>query len=163
METIGQLLFILISGIALIALFLILDVFFPRRIKLAKQASENSSGRSFMLGLVNFIFAGAVFGALFVLGENLHEAFFFPGLLIAAILAAGIIFGLSAITHFVGERLFSDEDQMKQKIWGAGVLILACLTPFIGWFIFFPLVAIFGLGALIGSWFPPKLKTQAVE
>lgn len=163
MEIIGQLLFILLSGMALIALFLLLDVFFPRRINLAKQTSENSSGRSFMLGLVNFIFAFAVFGVFFVLGENLHEAFFFPGLLIAATLAAGIILGLSALSQFIGERLFSDEDQIKQKTWGAGVLILACLTPFVGWFVFFPLVAIYGLGALIGSWFPRKLRTRTTE
>lgn len=161
METIGLLLLIILSGFTLIALFLLLDVFFPKRINLAKQTSEEFRSRSFFLGLVNIIFVAALFSVFFVLGENLHEAFFFPGLLILAALAAGLIFGLSVVAQYVGERIFSDQESLQQKTWGAGVLILACLTPFVGWFVFFPGVAIFGLGTLIGSWFPPKIRDQA--
>jgi len=160
MESIGLLLLILFSGGALIALFLILDVFFPNRIRLAKQAIDTLPARSFLLGLVNLLFAAALFFVLFVLGENLHEAFFFPGLLILIVVAVGLIFGLSVIAQFVGERLFPEREALHQKAWGSGLLIAACLTPFVGWGVFLPFVAIFGLGTLIGSWFPPKIKEQ---
>jgi hypothetical protein len=160
METIGLLLLIIFSGIALGALFLLLDVFFPKRTLLAKETVESMPSRSFLLGLVNFLFVAAIFIVLFVLGDNIHEAFYFPALLILVVVAAGLIFGLSVIAQFVGERLFPNKEALQQKVWGTGLLIAACLTPFVGWVVFFPCVAIFGLGTLIGSWFPPKNRDQ---
>lgn len=167
METIGLFLLIILSGIALTALFLLLDVFFPKRIRLAQESAETFPRRSFLLGLVNFFFMAALIIAFIALGDSMiylgaiiSEVFYFPALLIIFILAIGIIFGLSVTAQIVGKRLFPDLAPIKQKAWGTGMLILACLTPFVGWFAFLPFVALFGLGSLIGSWFPPKVKEK---
>ncbi len=165
MESLGLLLVIILSGGALTTLFLLLDVFFPKRIRLAKQAAEAMPRRSFLIGLVNFLFLAALVIALIALGDSMiargaviQEVIHLPALLIIVILAIGIIFGLCVMTQVVGESLFPDLTPLKQKSWGAGLLILACLTPFVGWFGLLPFVGLLGLGSLIGSWFPPKVK-----
>ncbi len=167
METFGLLLLAVLSGFALTALFLLLDVFFPKRIELAKQSVTTIPRRSFLIGLVNFLFLAALVITLISLGDSAitrgavyQEVFNLPALVIMIVLAIGIILGLCTMTQFVGESLFPDLIPLKQKTWGAGLLILACLTPFVGWFGFLPFAGILGLGALIGSWFPPRVKAQ---
>ncbi len=153
METFSLLLIAMLSGAALIALFLCLDIFFPQRIARTLQVAETSQGRSFLLGLVNFLFFGAIAVALIALGENYGIRFIaIPAVVIAIILAAGLTLGLAAVAQLVGGRLFPERTHLQRNAWGGGVLILACLTPYVGWFGLFPFAALLGLGALIGGW-----------
>ena len=161
METFGLVLIVLLGAISLIAFCLLMDVFFSRKLGQIQKIAEQMTGRSLLLGLVNFLFFGAICVALLSLSENIGLWFLsIPALLIALILAVGLILGLSAITHLVGERLFPELEPLKQKTYGSGVLILACLAPFVGWFGFLPFVLLLGLGALIGGWFPRKRVNQ---
>ncbi|MBC8497322.1 MAG: hypothetical protein ISS57_06035 [Anaerolineales bacterium] len=161
METFSLILIVILGATTLIAFFLLMDVFFSRKIGRIQQVAEQMTGRSFLLGLVNFLFLGVICVALISVSENFGLRFLaIPTLLIALILAVGLLLGLSAITQLVGERLFPEHELLKQKTWGAGLLILGCLAPFVGWFGFLPFVALLGLGALIGDWFPRKGKEQ---
>jgi len=161
METFSLILIVILGATTLIAFFLLMDVFFSRKIGRIQQVAEQMTGRSFLLGLVNFLFLGVICVALISVSENFGLRFLaIPALLIALILAVGLLLGLSAITQLVGERLFPEHEPLKQKTWGAGLLILGCLAPFVGWFGFLPFVALLSLGALIGDWFPRKGKEQ---
>ncbi len=161
METFSLILLVILGVVTLIALFLLMGVFFSRKIEHIQQVAEQTIGRSFLLGLVNFLFFGAICLALISLTDSTGIGIIaIPAVLIVLALSVGLLLGLSAITQLVGERLFPEYAPLKQKTWGAGLLILACLAPFVGWFGFLPFVALVGLGALIGSWFPRKSKNQ---
>ncbi len=161
METFGLIIMVVLGAISLIAFFLLLDVFFAPWIERIHQAAEQMTWRSFLLGLVNFLFFGAISVALLSLDDSPGWNFLaIPGLLIAIVVVIGLLFGLTAITQLVGVRLFPQQEALKQKFGGAGVLILACLAPFVGWFGLLPFVALVGLGALIGDWFPRQKKEQ---
>jgi hypothetical protein len=161
MQTLSLIFVVILGGITLIAFFLLLDVFFPRKIADIRQVADQMTGRSFLLGLVNFIFFGAICLALISLSEHVGRGLIaVPALLIAFVLAVSLLLGLSAMTQLVGERVFPDHDPLRQKTYGAGLLILACLAPFVGWFGLLPYVALLGLGALIAGWFPPRTKDQ---
>jgi hypothetical protein len=157
METFGLVIITILGAVTLVAFFVLMDVFFSRKILHIRQVTEQATGRSFLLGLVNFVFFGAICVALLTVSERTGLGFIaIPAFLIAFVVAIGLLLGLSAMTQLVGERLFPDHAPLQQKTWGAGSLILACLAPFVGWFGLLPFVALLGLGALIGSWFPPK-------
>ncbi|MBC8505435.1 MAG: hypothetical protein ISR58_01200 [Anaerolineales bacterium] len=164
METFSLIIIVILGAITLTAFFLLMDVFFSRKIEQIQQVADQMTGRSFLLGLVNFLFFGAICVALMSLSENFGLWFLsIPALLIILVLVVGLLLGLSAITQLVGERVFPEFDPLKQKIWGASLLILACLAPFVGWFGFLPFVALLGLGALIGGWFPRRRKVHNPE
>ncbi len=161
---IGILLLVVLSSVGLLALFASLLALFPKIVRRSKEAAERTPGRAFMLGLVNFLFLAAIglgFGAL---SNGLDTEFFlFPALLIAAALTIGITLGLAGMAYLVGERLYPDHDQRKQILWGSFWVILASLTPFLGWFLLFPYLAITGLGAFILRWFQARNLDAADE
>jgi hypothetical protein len=157
METFGLVIITILGAVTLIAFFVLMDVFFSQIITRIRQVSEQAAGRSFLLGLVNFLFFGAICVALLTVSERTGLGIIaIPAFLIAFVVAIGLLLGLSAITQLVGERLFPNYAPLQQKSLGAGSLILACLAPFVGWFGLLPFVALLGLGALIGGWLPPK-------
>jgi hypothetical protein len=161
MEMINLLLLSLLSGLTLVALFLVIGVFFPKRFDFTRRAVQGSPGRSFWLGLVNFLFFGALAVAFFALGDNFGVNLLgLPGLLILVVLAVGITFGLSAAALIVGEQVFPHRDPLQRKLYGGGLLVLACLTPFLGWFGLFPYAGLLGLGAFIEGWFRQRAEAQ---
>jgi len=135
--------------LTLVALFVVMGVLFPRQISDVKSTSSEKPGRSFLLGLINVIFLSVIVAALSGGGE-------FPqllGLLIFTVLVIGLAFGLAGIAPFIGERIFPDSSKVRQAGWGAAIMIVASLTPFIGWFLLFPYLSFHGLGAFILSFF----------
>ncbi len=67
----------------------------------------------------------------------------------ALTLAAGLTLGLAAMSSLVGERLVPQRGPISQAVIGAAAIVLAGLTPFLGWFLFFPYIALVGLGGLV--------------
>jgi len=145
------LLILLIAGIpTLVALFIVLEVLFPNIVARTRHVAEEVAGRSFVVGLVNGIFLGAVMLALFALGESAGSQFFnLLGLLVLAVLTLGVAFGLSGMVQLIGLRLSPEGSQLRRTTLGAFALILAGLTPFVGWFGLLPYVALHGLGAFV--------------
>ena len=147
------LLVILFGGLSLLAFFAALILLLPKTIQQTQQALESSGGRSLLLGLVNFIF----FGLLATLGVWLSEKTggVLAGIfvLLSGAIALGIailtLIGLAALANLLGTRIKVDAAPFETILRGGALLILAGMAPYIGWFLFTPLVAWAGLGAAI--------------
>ena len=150
--------FVSITSVALMA---VLVALFPKWIRNGRQVADRMPGRSLLLGLVNLSFLAAVFVAFSGLAGSLSLNFLYlPALGVLVLGVVGGSFALVITAELVAERLFPSRTALDRTWRGGLAVVLACMTPFVGWFVFFPFVAIFGLGTLIGSWFPPKTKEQ---
>ncbi|MDX1600283.1 MAG: hypothetical protein R3191_02075 [Anaerolineales bacterium] len=103
-----------------------------------------------MVGAINVLFLSALgfgFSALAdAVGADLLQL---PALLFLSLLVILLAFGLTAASMLVGERLFPSAGLFRSRLGGAGVLTLAALAPFVGWFGFLPYVAFLGSGGFI--------------
>lgn len=153
---------ILVSGIALIALLASVAILFPRPVEKARDILAASFGRSFLLGLVNFLFFGALVALLARFGQQANGILAAILLLLAIILAIALtaftLLGLSALTSLAGERIGEGTSSFRRHLRGSLLIVLAGLTPYIGWFAFTPLVLMTGLGAGIQAWFRKEPK-----
>lgn len=145
-DPIVLLLLVLLSGVCLMALFLVVEALFPRAVEQTRLAATESPTRSLILGLVNAIFLSAL--AIAIMSLNV-EALNLIALVLLAILVAGLAVGLTAMARFLGLRLFPGMGEIKRTLAGSLVLILACLMPVVGWFGLFPYVGLRGLGAFV--------------
>ena len=147
-------LFVIFVSICLAALFAMLDIFFSNRLRKVEHLAQAAPGRSFLIGLVNLIFFGAIVGVLIALTRNSQvPALAVIGVIILVVLAIVLVFGLAGVSHLVGERLAPQSHGVLRVAWGAIPLTLACALPFVGWFGFFPFVSLLGFGAFVLSLF----------
>lgn len=162
MDGVARQIFLFVAAaVSVVAFFVVLEALFPRRIARTCALAEAMPGRAFLAGMVNFLFFGGVALALFGLGERAGEGLLkailsVPAFILLGLLGIGLSLGLGGIAVLVGQRLATraqrDADgacQWKLTARGALALGLACLTPFAGWFILLPYVALTGLGAAI--------------
>lgn len=141
-------------SISLIAMFLVVGVLFPGLLKNSREQFEKTPGRTFWLGLVNVLFIGAVFIGLIYLMENTKiQLILFLIIPIAALFSLGAIVGVSAVTQSIGIKLFPKHGPTKQAIYGALVSLLACLLPFVGWFLLSTYLVISGFGSVTISYY----------
>lgn len=134
---------ILITGVTLAALLVLLPALLPERVARAQQIAQNSPGRAFVIGLVNFLFFGVLI-AIFSQGAQLG------GLIAATILLALMMVtavGLAAINQIVQGRLYSGDVSVKVGLKTAVLLIAAGLVPLLGWFFLTPVLLLISLGA----------------
>lgn len=145
------LLLVVVIGFCLIAFFITLEALFGELVEGITRLAEEKPGKAFWVGLVNTVFLIAIAMGLISLGENsvLGLVLGVPGFAIGIFVAAGIIFGLTGMVRLTARRVFPGKEGWKSQASGAGVLILACLLPFIGWFGLFPYLAFRGFGAFI--------------
>jgi hypothetical protein len=78
-------------------------------------------------------------------------------LLIAMAIAIPIVIGLCAVIIIMGNRLGEMRKPLFTYLRGGGLLLLACLFPFVGWFVFTPLVLWASMGSVIGTLVRPKV------
>jgi hypothetical protein len=146
-------LFILVL-LGLVSLMIVLRFLFRRIIDETSEAMQESTPRALGIGLVNFLFAGAIALALLALGENTGIAILFiPAILLLALLVVAMTMGLVAVASFLGDLLTPEQALWRKTVVGAFLLTLACLTPYVGWFFLFPYVIFLGLGAYLRSLF----------
>ncbi len=152
----GLLLILLFGGAGLVSIFIIISLLFPAWIEKNRGSLENSMGRALLLGLVNFIFAGILVGLLALVtrlgGVFAAVAVFLIGLIMLVVLILTLL-GLVAASSLLGSRLGAVNSPLASHVRGGILLILACLTPYLGWFIFTPLVAWTAFGASIQNIF----------
>ena len=153
MEILGLILLVTFCGITLLASLEATLRLFPEHVERARQHLEYSLGRSLLLGLVNFIFL-AVIVLLFVwlgeqLGEVLSGVFSVLALLILVGLTLLLIFGLCALSNLVGGRMGEAKSPLVAHRYGGLLLVLSGLAPFVGWFVFTPLILWTSLGASV--------------
>src|SRR5258706_14692501 len=82
-----------------------------------------------------------------------------PALLITALLATMLSFGLAGMTSLIGERILPELTSWRQSILGTVCLCFACALPFVGWFLLFPYAGLVGIGAFILSLFQREPKS----
>lgn len=152
-QILGVLAFGLIILIPVTSLMLLTSALFPQTTDKAKSVIENSQGRTFLIGVVNLLFLAAImFVFIFLVQEvRFPPIFFIPAVAALAAFATGAFVGITSITHLVGERILSNHAQPQRNIRAAIVLILALLTPIIGWYIFFPYIVILGFGGFVAA------------
>ena len=148
-EAIALLILAPLFTVTLVALFVVMGGLFPRQVAAVKSTSSSMPGRSFLLGLINIVFISVIVAALSGGGELAQLL----ALLLFSVLIIGLAFGLSGLAPLVGERLFPETSEIRQSSWGATIMVVASLTPVVGWFLLFPYLSFRGLGAFILSLF----------
>ena len=158
---VGLLLIILFGGAGLISILTIINLLMPIPVERTRTILEINMGRSLLLGLVNFSFA-AVVGIVLALpariGGIMAGIFVFLIGILALAVAALTLFGLVSLTSLLGNRIGEAKSPVTTHIRGSVLLVLACLTPYLGWFIFTPLVLWTAFGATIQTLFRKKEK-----
>ena len=157
-------LMILSLTIGLIAYFLVASALFPQPVAKTKRIIQSMPGRSFGIGLVNFVFFTVIALTLFSASEKIGNGFVkaltaIPALLILALLAIVLGFGLTGMVNLLGERIFPETIAWKQTAWGTVCLSLACALPFVGWFLLLPYTGFLGIGAVILGFLPREPKS----
>lgn len=141
--------------ISTVSLFLLIWALFPQITEKTREVIEKSQGRTFLIGIVNLLFLAALFFiSIFLVQQvGLPQIFLLPGIAALAAFAVGALAGLTSIIHMIGKRILPEHAQPQRNIRAAIVLILALLTPFIGWYLFFPYTAILGFGGFVTAMF----------
>ena len=145
-------------NLGLLAYFLTLTALFPKRVAKTRAAADLMPGRSLAVGLVNFLFFGALTLIIFALANNIgNEAIrtlvTLPALLFLTVLGLGLSFGLAGMVQLVGERLAPAQSSFRRTLWGTLALSLGSSLPFVGWFLLLPYAGLVGLGAFIVGFF----------
>lgn len=134
----------------ILALFVVMQALFKGWVEAARRNARESAGRAFAIGIVNALLLTALSLGLWTLGDNTaFPLFSLLGLLLMAALLIAAVFGLAAMALLVSERVLPESHGWRQLAGGGGLLVLACLTPYIGWFGLFPYVMFRGLGGFI--------------
>ena len=154
MSDIARLLVIIVLLlVGLSAYFLVLNALFAPRLTKTRMVAQSMPARAFGIGLVNFFFFAVIAIVLLSVAENagpfIKGVLSIPALVILAFLAIVLSFGLAGMSNLIGERIFPDFANWKQTLWGTVSLSLACMLPFVGWFLLLPYVGLIGFGAVI--------------
>jgi hypothetical protein len=170
MNTINAIILILFGGSTSIALATTIDLFLPGPVERARRKLESSATRSFVAGLVNLVFWFVVLVLWFVWtqyngGPNVMA--YVIGTALAVLLLLAVIVpglpGLVAVCQLIGERMGATESTLSKDIRGGLLLLLACLTPYVGWYIFTPAVVSTAVGAGLLTFFQPRPKPRKEE
>ena len=148
---------VILLTITLAAYFLVIGAVFTSRVTRTQSIIQQTSGRAFGLGLVNFLFFGVIALVLLSLAENagsfVKGVLTIPALLIFAFLSVLLSLGLTGMVNVLGESLFPDMSSPKRNIWSAVILCFACALPFVGWFLLLPYVGFVSIGGSILGFF----------
>ncbi len=162
-EAIGVFIYVVLLAGAIAAYCVVMVLFFGRAVTNAELNATLAPGRAFGVGLVNLLF----FGTVAVLSAGVADSTGISLLVIPALVALGLVgigwsIGVSALARAAGARLLPTVNGFQQVAIGAGVLTLASLLPFIGWFILLPYLLFVGLGSTIMSLFSARSGTTTV-
>ncbi len=155
-----------LSIIGLIALFSAMILLLPDPIRQARENLEAHPWRSIFLGVLNFMGVGILTALVLSLGKYLTLGWQTPLLGLVAVLillmAIPTTIGLSGMIMTVGVRIGERQKPFFTYLRGGGLLLLACLAPVIGWFVFTPIVIFASFGSVIGLLARPK-KAKTAE
>ncbi|MFZ5908517.1 MAG: hypothetical protein ACOYYU_00700 [Chloroflexota bacterium] len=180
MEILGLVLFIVFGGITLTALLVTVNLLVPVPVEAARKKIEAGLLHAFLVGLVNLIFTLALLLLLgFIislfkqsegnattidLGQIIGPGIFVVlGVLVALTAFLFIVRGLSALTSLVGARIGAAKSPFWSDVRGGLLLVLACLTPYVGWFVFTPFIVCVSLGASVQTLIQKKPKAPLEE
>ena len=152
-EGLAVLLLLVMVVVCLIATIVALTALLPGITGRSQAALNRSPWRAFFIGLVNYIFLTGIALIIFEAGLDILNLI---GILILGFLAAVTALGLSGLAQLTGERLAEmrsgDMSPLKRVVWGAVVLELTGLLPFVGWFLLTPAILMAAFGAAVLGW-----------
>jgi len=160
----GLLFLIVFGGVGLISIFVVINVLLPTFLEQTRMALETSPGRSLLLGLINFLCIGVVDALLIWLAQLASGTKILSGILviigglITSALALLAFLGLASFADLLGHHIGEPKNEFLAILRGGVLLILAGLTPFIGWFAFTPLMILTALGGAIQTIFRQRGK-----
>jgi len=148
---------VIVLTINLVPFFIVFGALFPARTAKTIEVAARLPGRSFVIGMVNFIFFLVLALALFSLSERadglLKVILVLPALVITVILSIMLSFGLGSLAALVGERIAPTQPTWLRTLWGTLLLGLGSSVPLLGWFLLLPYAAWVGMGAFIIGFF----------
>ncbi len=145
-EIIGLVLLFTASTGGTIALLTLLPFLLPGKTERSRQVIGATPGRAFIIGLVNFLFFGVIAAILAQGGEVAGLLAIFILLVLAALAAVG----LGGLVILLRGRIYPETSAgLRHMVWTAALLTLGTLLPFVGWFIFAPILLLISLGAAI--------------
>lgn len=144
---------IILLTITFASYFLVISALFTNRVNKTQNVINQTPGRSFGLGMVNFLFFGSIAFVLLSIAENtgpfVKGLLTIPALLLLTFLIVLSSIGLVGMVKVLSERIFPDLTSWKQTVWGSVILCFACALPFVGWFLLIPYVLFISIGAAI--------------
>ncbi len=147
-------------GMAVVGLppmLILLTSLAPGYVERARAVMRARPGRSFLLGLVNFMFFGAV---SLLLGVSFRPVALLGALALFLVLPLFLLMGLLTATGIVGERVWLQITSRSSSLLGSlliGTLALGLtvLVPIFGWLLLMGSI-LTGLGAAIVALVPRK-------
>lgn len=144
-------LIVLFSMIAFPVLLTTTGLLLPARVEQCRQKMETSPSKCFLIGLIylSFWFLSSTIYLVWVVKASLEADVFFSSLrnlLVVVIFLPGLP-ALATIAQIIGTRSGEAKTPFQRDLRGSVLLMLSCFAPFIGWFIFTPIVISFALGA----------------
>jgi hypothetical protein len=156
---------LIIAGlvVTLVALFIVLSLLISGVANRTRTALLEHPVRSFLIGLLNFLCSIAVAGLLAQLGGWWVSVFEMLAFLILGWLVVLALVGTTGIVSLLRERMGSGgQSQVRGTMLASLLLVLAMLVPFVGWFVFTPIVLLTGLGAALFTLFRRE-RPQAIH
>ena len=163
LEGIGLIVVGALALVSLVALFLVVRVFFSGMIERCATAVEEFYTRAFWLGFINTLAVAIVIAVFAALAENMAQFFYLPAILLLVFYIPSALFGLIALSDKIGGQLFPESNQLQQQIYGSVVMILASLFPFLGWYVLFPFLLVLGFGAFLLAVFSKQKAEDGEE
>jgi hypothetical protein len=161
-QLLGMLIAVPLLAATLVGLFVVMHALFTSWIARTCEAAETQAARSFLVGLVNLIFAGALIAAVIALTDRTGLDFLIAlAILLAIVVVICLTFGLAAMVQIVGMRILPGGQGLRPLVWGTVAVTLGCLVPYVGWFGLLPYVALRGLGAFVLALFAGRRKAPA--
>jgi hypothetical protein len=137
---------LILIGVCLIALLLVLAGLWSGFTERVQGHLVGSTGKAFLVGLVNYLFLGAI--ALVLLNSG---PIAFTGLVLGGLLLLGTFLGLPAVAALVGARLHAlretEASPWSEVVTGGVALYLAAFVPVVGWFLLLPALCLWSFGA----------------
>ena len=139
---------LILIGVCVMALLLVIAALWPGFTSRAQDHLVDSTGKAFLVGLVNYLFLGAI--ALVLLNLGPIAAI---GLVLGGILLLGTYLGLPAAAGLVGARLCAlretEATRWGEVVTGGTALYLAAFVPGVGWFLLLPALCLWSFGATV--------------
>jgi len=159
----------LLGGITFIALLGTIDLFLPEPVARARQKLEAAPLRSFLVGFINLLswFVILILWFVWTQYKGGPDVFvYLIGTALVILLLIGVIIpgipGMVAMAGLTGSRWNASASPLGQDLRGGLLVVLACLTPYVGWFIFTPALLCTAIGAGLLTFFQRKEKTPVV-
>jgi hypothetical protein len=148
-EFISTLFITILSLPSFVALLIMLGFLLPNRIEYVQDMVAHHAGRALVVGFVNLLFFGILAG---ILSNNGGDVGSLLAILIVLTMLGLAALGLSGLMYLLRLRMYPPTKEttlspIQTAVRAALVLLLALLSPFIGWFVLAPILLSIGLGA----------------